>query len=756
MKTINYPLLCYRLNDAAVLGLLVGTEYQVVEKDVDTLKTEVSNFLQRKYKKADFFPFSEIPEPRLKILSVKIRPTFREKMASYPLADIIKIPVPVVFGETYQGDYEAHLPLFNESFYYHEARQLRSLVNYFATNLLNRLDPPALYRFLQYNRPSLEVVSLRVNFGKIFPGNKKIYSPKLSTLPRLAVQYPLPKSQRKNISAIPDVAWELDDKVAEVADKLIHNRANLLIVGNHGVGKSTVLMQAIRKISGQSKKMLQNYSFWQIMPQRITASSKYLGEWQEACEELIDELQTVNGILWVVDIIRLLQVGGGGPEDSVASFMISFLQQGKLQIAGEVTEPELESMRRLLPGFAENFQIVKIDELPENKIQNILNKFADFADKNLKVNIPPESLMTAYSLLQRYYPYESFPGKAIKFLSSCVNEAEQSNRVVVSKKNVIDHFISQTGLPELFLRDDLLLNQKELKTHFLNRIIGQEEAVGKLCEVVKIFKAGLNNPHKPIATLIFAGPTGVGKTASAKALAEYFFGKGQKRSPLIRIDMSEFQYPGQISRFIGSGQHPGKLIQDIRDRPFSVLLLDEAEKATPMIFDALLTVLDEGVLTDAFGRVTNFRNTIIILTTNLGASNLGSIGFQNTSESQNAWLPAIHSFFRPEFINRIDGVVLFKSLGQKDIFSITLKELEELKSREGFLKRGIEVHFTENVATYLSQTGFDERYGARPLQRMLEQIVVNPLAHWLLQHPDIKNRTIFVDYDNAITIKVKD
>src|SRR5690606_32594225 len=115
-------------------------------------------------------------------------------------------------------------------------------------------------------------------------------------------------------------------------------------------------------------------------------------------------------------------------------------------------------------------------------------------------------------------------GKAIKFLSSCVNEAEQSNRVVVSKKNVIDHFISQTGLPELFLRDDLLLNQKELKTHFLNRIIGQEEAVGKLCEVVKIFKAGLNNPHKPIATLIFAGPTGVGKTASAKALAEYFFG----------------------------------------------------------------------------------------------------------------------------------------------------------------------------------------------------------------------------------------
>ncbi len=754
MKTINYPLLYYRLNKDAVLGILVGTEYQVVEKDLKTIKVAVADYLQRQYKKTDYFPFAEILEPKLKIVEIKIRPTYRERTGSFPLAEVLKVPVPVVYGETVKGDYEAHLPLFDESFFYYDAKQFGSLVQYFATDLLNGLDPPTLYRHLIYSVPKLELVALRVNYDREFSKKRKNYQPKFETLSRLTVQYPFSKVLRKNISVLPDTAWELEDKVDVVVDKLVNVKSNLLLVGNHGVGKSTVLMQAIRKITNQSRKLNLNNTFWQIMPQRITASSKYLGEWQETCEELIDELQLANGILWIVDIIRLLQVGGEGPEDSIASFLLSFLQQGKLQIVGEVTEPELESMRRLLPGFVENFQIIKIEELPEEKILNILNKFAAFSDKNLKIQIPQESLMQAYRLLLRYYPYVSFPGKAIKFLSNCVNETELNEENVVTKEVVIKNFVNQTGLPELFLRDDILLNQKELKNHFLSRIIGQEDAVEKLCEIVKIFKAGLNNPGKPITTLVFAGPTGVGKTASAKALADYFFGKGQKQSPLIRIDMSEFQYSGQISRFIGSGNETGKLIQDIRERPFSVLLLDEVEKAAPSIFDALLTVLDEGVLMDAFGRLTNFRNTIIILTTNLGASNRQSIGFKNAENKNTAYLSAINSFFRPEFINRIDGVVMFNSLSKKDIFSITLKELEELKSREGFVKRGIKVHFTENVARQLAKSGFDERYGARPLQRMLEQTVVNPLANWLLQHPTLKDCKVIVDYNKELIIKL--
>ena len=184
-------------------------------------------------------------------------------------------------------------------------------------------------------------------------------------------------------------------------------------------------------------------------------------------------------------------------------------------------------------------------------------------------------------------------------------------------------------------------------------------------------------------------------------------------------------------------------------------MLDEVEKAAPSIFDALLTVLDEGILVDAFGRVTNFRNTIIILTTNLGASNRQSIGFNETSDKDALYLSAINSYFRPEFVNRIDGIVMFNTLNKKDIYSITLKELAELKKREGFVKRGLNVGFTENVAKYLAKIGFDERYGARPLQRMLEQSIVNPLANWLLQHPTIKDRKLIVDFNKELIIKLK-
>ena len=247
--------------------------------------------------------------------------------------------------------------------------------------------------------------------------------------------------------------------------------------------------------------------------------------------------------------------------------------------------------------------------------------------------------------------------------------------------------------------------------------------------------------------MLFSGPTGVGKTASAKALASYFFGKGQKRSPLIRIDMSEFQHPGMLSRFIGAGNEVGKLVQEIRERPFSVLLLDEVEKADPTIFDALLTVLDEGVLVDNFGRTTNFRNTIIIMTSNLGASNRRSIGFGSSDSPK--YDSAIRNFFRPEFVNRIDHIVIFNSLTSKDIEKITLKELEELKQREGFTKRGFQLEFTTAVAAHLSKVGFDERYGARPLQRAIEREIVSPLAQWILANPKVENCKLKVDFQEG-------
>ncbi|MEL6637240.1 MAG: AAA family ATPase [Bacteroidota bacterium] len=752
MRKINYPLLYYQLSEEAVLGILVGTDYEVVERDLKSVVGILQDQIQRMYKKEDDYWLIDIVDPKLKVVDVKIRPTYRERTGAYPMSETLKIPVPVVFGETSQGHYECYLPLLDESFYYYDARQFRPLLQHFATDLLNRKSPEILHRHLMYGQPRLEVLTLRVNDDRDFNVTQSPADNRFPHLNRLAVRYPFTKAQQRNISPYPDAAWELEDYVAEVVDRLVNLRANLLVVGKPGVGKSAILRQAMRKISGQSRREGLQRSFWQVMSQRITASAKYLGQWQENVENLIEELQLANGTLWVVDIMRLLQTGGEGAEDSIAAFMISFLQQDKLQLIGEVTPQELDSMKRLLPGFVENFQLLHVDELKEDAVKSVLSKFAEYCRQNLRVDLEAEAIDHAYRLLLRYFPYENFPGKGINFLGRCVSEAQLNEQRKLSRRDIISNFVQQTGLPELFLRDDLKLDQEELSRHFYSAVIGQRAAVEQLCSLVKIFKAGLNNPGKPISTLLFAGPTGVGKTASAKALADYFFGKGQKKMPLIRIDMSEFQHPMQIHRFIGAGREVGKLVQEIRERPFAVLLLDEVEKAAPNIFDALLTVLDEGLLVDAFGRVTNFRNTIIIMTTNLGATSTQSIGFGQNGTDDKAYLSAINQFFRPEFVNRIDGIVLFNPLSAEHIEAITRKELEELKRREGFVKRGLQLRFTSALVDHLARVGFDAKYGARPLQRAIEQQLVSALANWLLLYPQVSDTQLGVDYRNGSVV----
>ncbi|MEL7118830.1 MAG: AAA family ATPase [Bacteroidota bacterium] len=753
MDRINYPLIYFDLNEELVLGILVGTQLKMIESDVKKIKGIFLEHLRRDYRRYDFYPYFDIEHPKMKVITVSIRPAFTDHSTSYPLGYELEVPVPVIYGEVEADYFECYLPLLGQSFNYYDANQFDSLVHHFATASLNNLSPEKLFKFMQYPPPKLENVSLRVNKNRQYymQNNFKREFPRLA---RLAEQYPYPKSVRRNISALPDAAWELEDKVAEVIDKLASSKANVILVGDHGVGKSAVLQQAIKKMALHYKKNKIDISFWRIMPQRITASAKYLGEWEETVEGMIEELDLANGILWVVDLARLLEIGGTGPEDSVAAFLQPYLRQSNLQIVGESTPEQLESMRRLLPGFVENFQLVHIEELSAVKIQSVLQHFNTYVNQKYKLDISEDAQLTAYRLLRRYYPYESFPGKGISFLSRCLNEVLHKEGNKIDREVIIENFVNQTGLPDLLLKDDELLDIEDLHNYFNNKIIGQRFAVDKLCEIVKIFKAGLNNPNKPITTMLFAGPTGVGKTASAKALANYFFGKGQRKFPLVRIDMSEFQHPIQIARLIGDGREIGQLVKEVREKPFSVLLLDEVEKAHPSIFDVLLSVLDEGILVDRYGRKTNFRNTIIIMTSNLGASNQKSIGFQQTTSAQDKYLSAIERHFRPEFVNRIDSIVLFNALLSKDIEQIAEKELEELKKREGFVKRKLNLQFSTAIKKHIAKIGFDEDYGARPLQRAIEQTLVNPLATWLLDNAEVNNRKVYIDYNGQLSINV--
>lgn len=751
MEKVNYPLLYFPVADDHVLGFLVGTQLQAVAQHLDALKLKLTSHLKKEYKRYGDVPNIELKNPRLKTLNISYRPAYREATGMYPLTYNISVPVPIVYGQSMYAHYECFLPLFKDYFVYYTARHMEPLARHLANSHLNQYPPERIFRLLNLPAPGLDAIQLKINRQKESAWEQHFFQRSLPTLNRLAEPFPYTKAVKKQMSAGPSAAWEREKEVEEVIEKIIVSRSNVLVVGEPGTGKSAVLEQAMRKAIQRNRNT--DLTFWRIIPQRITGGARYLGEWEEAVELMIEELTSCQGILWVVSISRLIEIGGSGPEDSVAAFMRPFIQQGRLRILGEATPKELESIRRLLPGFAEAFQIVDLHPLSTNQVRSIMQQFAEYSQKNLSINITPQALQMSISLLHRYYPYERFPGKAIKFLGHCLSVARLQQRKQIEADAIIDAFVEQTGLPELFLRDQMALNEEELRSFFATRIIGQPAAVERMIRLVKVFKAGLNDPARPIATLLFAGPTGVGKTATAKALANYFFGKGQKKRPLVRIDMSEFQHPTQITRLIGSGREVGHLVKDIRERPFSVLLLDEIEKADPALFDALLTVLDEGVLVDAFGRVTNFKNTIIIMTSNLGASTAPRIGFQQTTSECDTYYSAIRRFFRPEFINRIDGTIIFKPLEEDDIRRITQKELSELRQREGFRKKNIDIAFTPALVEHLVRTGFDPRYGARMLQRTIEQTVVNPVANWLLGHTEVENCRLTVDYRNGLHIE---
>lgn len=744
IENISFPLLYFQLSDDAVLGMLLGTRYQVVEHDLRKVKKSLSEYLTKQYKKTGSSPEMEIQEAQLRIVRVKVPPTYRVNGKAFQMTSQVEIPVTAVVGKSFQGYYECYFPLLQEEFVFYEQQELQHLIRSFATNILYSFPPEVLYQMARMPRPQLDEIEIRINTERDTSWKPFQFEQRSATLERLAEPFPPPRSARSR-NAFPEAAWEMEGSVQQIIDKLTHQRANILVVGPSGSGKSAVLKQAMRRIHTESKRNQRTRTFWRIMAQRITATTKYLGEWQEMVEDLIQELKWSNGILWVEDILQLLTTGGYGVEDSVAAFIQSYIRQGDLQLVAEVSPVQLDRLRQLLPGFAELFQIVEIAPMDDNTVMGVLKKFATYTQQTQEISFSREVLHLSFRLLKRYYPYEQFPGKGIKFLAQCVNEARINEQKKIGKKEALLQFSRQTGLPEVFLRDDLLLDQQELFQYFRDRIIGQEEAIGQLCNIVKIYKAGLNNPAKPITTLLFAGPTGVGKTASAQALAEYFFGKGQVKRPLVRVDMSEFQVPGDLSRLIGEGNEVGQVVKEIRERPFSVLLLDEVEKAHPSVYDALLTVLDEGLMVDAFGRVTDFRNTIIILTTNLGQSQK-SIGFVNTTSSERQFTAAIEKFFRPEFVNRIDQMVLFHGLGKAHIQLIAEKELRELEQREGIAKYGIRLKYSPLLLDHLVQVGFDERYGARPLQRALEENIVYPLSGWLVKNPIPERQTLFLDF----------
>jgi ATP-dependent Clp protease ATP-binding subunit ClpC len=766
MRVFHFPLLAWSVEDG-VVGVLVGTPFEAAAPDVRRLRGQLETRARRalEAEEGPLFPISPLENSRLRIREVPFRPSFREVDGFFPASGSVTVPVAAVHGENDFGSFTCHLPLLGQRFIYYAASQLDVLIEHFARNLFRDMTPPEIHRFLAAPEPVFQEVTVRAKAAEEKPWAWKPRDPVF--LPTVADRYPRSRQVRLRLHAMPEAAWERGADVDRVLETL-REGGNPLLVGDPGVGKTSILLEAIKKFhvqggggradrhareEGEAGGAKRRAWFWKTTPQRLIAGARYLGEWQEVCERALHELEDPGHFLWMDAFADLAAVGGSGPEDSVGAYLVPALDRG-LRMVGEATPREVEALRILLPGLVDRFRLLRVDEMGKEQTLKVLDQFATHSSRNLGVEFDREALEEAYRLLGRFQKYEKFPGKAVRFLGSCVGEAGLEDRARVERGHATRAFIERTGIPEQILRDDLPLDEAAMRRFFSGRILGQEEAVRRVLSVVRVLKTGLNDPGKPVATLLFAGPTGVGKTALARALSSFLYGAGARGESLLRLDMSEFRDESQIGRLIGSGGGaPGELVRRLRERPCSVVLFDEIEKAHPEFFDALLAVLDEGILADALGRVTDFRNAVLILTTNLGTRRGSSLGFG--ADAPPSYEAEVRAFFRPEFFNRLDGVVTFHPLDAATIRGIARKELREAGAREGLAKRKIRLAFTEALERLVVEAGFDPVYGARPLQRAVERLVVGALARFLLEHRDLSKCTLLADAEGgAVRVEI--
>jgi ATP-dependent Clp protease ATP-binding subunit ClpC len=716
-------------------------------------------------------------------IKVEVRPEYRSEDdgRKFPVHESLPLRVPCVRGRDEHGLFLCALPTLGLRFDFYEEKAFRELVTRYVQGSLEGKTPRELHRFLPPRAAIADDVIVHVPRGL---GDRET-TPTYPTLD--AVAEPIGSRALRGRLLRP---WERDAEVGRLVQTLVRERASVLLVGEGGVGKSAVLAEAVRKIEREGSaaagkrpasaaidQLLTDivgggkpdgvdgidddplgddalrartpggrHRFWLASAARLIAGAQYLGQWEERVEALIGELSQFDGVLCVEAVLDLVRAGGRAPGDSVGAFLVPYLQRGELRLIGEATPAELEALRRLLPGFADVFHIHVLPPFTRAQAGAALRRVADNLRQKLRVEAERGVTDLVYRLFTRFLPYQSFPGQATAFLTRVFDEALREKATTVTRGQVIRAFVKQTGVPEHLLRDDVLIDHAEVLAHFRSRVIGQDNACRTAADLVTTFKAGLNDPNRPVGVFLFAGPTGVGKTELARSISQYLFGHGDDADRMVRLDMSEYAGPGAAERLLGDplgGGRPSDLVKRIRRQPFTVVLLDEIEKAAPEVFDVLLGVFDEGRLTDAFGRLSTFRSAVIVMTSNLGATAGEPFGLTRAAPT-GAYEGAVSRFFRPEFINRIDAVVTFDALTEPTILLITEKELSELNKREGMTRAGLTLAWDAAVVRHLAAVAFDRRYGARPLQRTVESQVVTPLAKLLVDRPNLRNATVRV------------
>ena len=612
------------------------------------------------------------------------------------------------------------------------------------------------------------------------------------------------------------------ERVSQILSRRKKN--NPILIGEPGVGKSAIAEGlALRIVQRKVSRVLFNKRIISLDLASLVAGTKYRCQFEERMKAVMAEIEKNPDIILFIDEIHTI-IGAGGASGSLdASNMFKpALARGEMQAIGATTLDEYRQYIEKDGALERRFQKVLIEPTTIDETVQILNNIKDRYEEHHSVTYTDEAIAACVKLTERYITDRHLPDKAIDALDEVgsrvhltninvpkeildvesqieslkeqKNEVIKSqqyekaaelrdterrlqeeleaakkrweddskaNRVVVTDEHVAEVVSMMCGIPVTRVSEKETGRLAKMSEELRGKVIGQDEAVGKVVKAIQRNRAGLKDPNKPIGSFFFLGPTGVGKTQLAKVLAKYLF---DSEEALIRIYMSEYMEKFSISRLVGAPpgyvgyEEGGQLTEKVRRKPYSIILLDEIEKAHPDVFNLLLQALDDGHMTDGLGRKIDFKNVILIMTSNIGSRQLAEfgtgVGFgtksQTASKDENSKTViqnALRKAFSPEFLNRVDDIIMFKSLGREEIHKIIDLELAKLFSRIEDL--GYKLFLTEKAKDFIVDKGYDEKYGARPLKRALQKFIEDPLAEEIIQSNLLEGDTIQMDVNAA-------
>lgn len=536
----------------------------------------------------------------------------------------------------------------------------------------------------------------------------------------------------------PDELQRAAHRDAEVAETVTlldaADRRPVLIVGRRLVGKTTIIHECVRRRI-ERRRLPQALredgsdpagDVWLIAPQRLISGMSYVGQWEGRLLAILKEARKKHHTLYFDDLIGLLYAGQSSNSTlSVAQVLRPYVERREVRVLAEITPEALRVLQELDRSFADLFHVVPVDEPRDAQNWQTLLAYFRELEREHRCRFDYDVLPVVLDLTRRYVSDAAFPGKAARLLRTLAAKHKAGE---VTRTAALREFAAQSGLGVDFLDDRAALDRAEVINALSREVTGQHQAVAACADAVIIAKARLNDTARPLASFLFLGPTGVGKTQCAKALARYLFGDVER---LLRFDMNEFASAYAVARMTGTfGAPEGLLTGAVRRAPFAVVLFDEIEKAHPAVFDLLLGVLGDARLTDARGRTVDFTNTIIILTSNLGVREAGSeLGFRQTHQSDAAtYRQAAEKFFKPEFFNRLTRVVPFERLRREEVGRIARRLLADMLQRDGLARRGVRLLIAEDALKILVDAGYHPQLGARALKRTLERQITAPLA----------------------------